>query len=195
MKKQFLFSVLILTFFSFQSKAQLSGTYTIGPSGNHTSFTAAVSALTTSGISGPVVFNITPGTYNEQITIPSITGSSSTNTITFQSANGDSSSVILNYSPTSTTNNFTVKINAGTYITFNKITIKSSGSSFASVIEMSGTNISLTNNIIIGKQNGGLSSNYLEGIVAGGINIVIINIFVCFSILFFVFFSYYIYYC
>ena len=38
--------------------AKLTGTYTIGPSGNYMSFTAAVSAHTSSGVSGPVIFNI-----------------------------------------------------------------------------------------------------------------------------------------
>jgi len=78
--------------------AQLNGTYTIGSTGNYTSFTAAVSALTSNGISGPVVFNIAPGIYNEQISITAITGSSTSNTVTFQSVNSDSSSVILSYS-------------------------------------------------------------------------------------------------
>ena len=42
--------------------AQLSGTYTIDPNGsgttNYTSYTAALSALSTSGVNGPVVFNV-----------------------------------------------------------------------------------------------------------------------------------------
>ncbi|TDH28668.1 hypothetical protein EXU57_00905 [Segetibacter sp. 3557_3] len=68
--------------------ARLSGTYTINqakPTGgrNYESFNAAVNALAC-GIAGPVVFNIAPGTYNEQITINFINGSSASNRITFQ---------------------------------------------------------------------------------------------------------------
>lgn len=51
--------------------AQLSGTYTINPNGsgatNYTSYTAALSALSTSGVNGPVVFNVASGTYTEQV--------------------------------------------------------------------------------------------------------------------------------
>ena len=54
--------------------AQLSGSYTIDPSGtgtnNYTSFTSAISALSTSGVSGAVTFNVKQGTYTEQVTIP-----------------------------------------------------------------------------------------------------------------------------
>jgi hypothetical protein len=49
----------------------------------------------TQGISGPVIFNIRPGTYNEQITSTFINGISSVNTITLQSELLDSTSVII----------------------------------------------------------------------------------------------------
>ncbi len=61
------------------------GVYTIGgPAGpnNFTTFTAAVNAIAC-GISGPVTFNVTTATYNEQIAIPAIGNTSSTNTVTF----------------------------------------------------------------------------------------------------------------
>ena len=53
----------LFVFFSFTVSAQLSGTYTIDSatttSGtNYQSFTAAVSALTTNGVSGAVTFNV-----------------------------------------------------------------------------------------------------------------------------------------
>ena len=150
--------------------AQLNGSYTIGTTGNYSSFTAAVSALTSSGVSGPVVFNIAPGTYNEQILIPAITGSSTTNTITFQSANGDSSSVILNYSSSLINYNYTIKFNMATNICINKISIKASGSNYANVICIEGgNNISLTNNIIIGQQNPA-NHYYKEGINGSSVN-------------------------
>jgi hypothetical protein len=98
--------------------AQLNGTYTIGPSGNYTSFTAAISALQSSGVSGPVTFNVANGTYNSALTIPAITGASSTNRITFQSASGDSSLVILTSSGT------TVNMNGADYFTFRKMTVQ-----------------------------------------------------------------------
>jgi len=141
--------------------AQLSGTYTISSTGTYTSFTAAVSALTTSGINGPVVFNVSPGTYNEQITIPAITGASTINTITFQSANGDSSSVILNYNPTTSTDNFTIKLNGAQYLIIKELTLKSSGTGFyGMIVEISNDtkNIKFLNNYFAGSVVGGMNS-------------------------------------
>ncbi|AEV34437.1 PKD domain protein [Owenweeksia hongkongensis DSM 17368] len=68
---------------------QLSGAYTINgssPTGgtNYQTFTAAVSALTSNGVSGAVTFNVQAGTYTEQISISAISGASTTNTITFK---------------------------------------------------------------------------------------------------------------
>jgi len=75
---------------------QLNGTYTIGGvSPDFSTFSAAVSSLSTNGVNGPVVFNFSPGTYNQVVTIGNISGASEVNTITFQSLNMDSSSVIL----------------------------------------------------------------------------------------------------
>ena len=66
----------------------MSGTYTINSniptsSTNFQSFSDAINAIRC-GINGPVVFNVTSNnlSYNEQVVIPSIAGSSATNTIT-----------------------------------------------------------------------------------------------------------------
>ncbi len=76
--------------------AQLNGTYTIDSSLatgglNYASFTAAVSALTSSGVSGPVVFNVANGigTYTGFGIAANIPGSSSVNRVTFQAAPGN----------------------------------------------------------------------------------------------------------
>jgi hypothetical protein len=57
---------------------------------NFASFTDAVAAMTNCGITGPVTFNVTPGSgpYNEQVIIPAINGMGSANPITFN-GNGD----------------------------------------------------------------------------------------------------------
>src|SRR5688572_5671065 len=78
--------------------AALSGTYTINAAGgatatNYVTFASAISDMVsgtradggpTNGpsVSGPVTFNVAAGTYSGQVTIPAITGASSTNTIT-----------------------------------------------------------------------------------------------------------------
>jgi hypothetical protein len=106
----------------FACASQLSGTYTIGGTGaNFANFAEALTGLTQCGINGPVVFNVNPGTYNEQISIPEISGASATNTITFKAANDDSTSVTLSFAGTSSTN-WIVRLNGADFITFKNMT-------------------------------------------------------------------------
>ena len=115
--------------FATSASAQLNGTYTIGTAGNYATFTAAVSALTTNGVNGPVVFNVFSGTYAEQLSIGAVAGTSAANTITFQSQVLDSTAVILQFpSQASAANDWTVRLNGGDFITFRKMTIRRSGS-------------------------------------------------------------------
>jgi parallel beta-helix repeat protein len=119
------------------------GTYTINPSGsgstNFTTFGAAVSALSCGGVTGPVTFNVSSGTYNEQIIIPSINGTSAANTITFQAASGNAADVTLTYNATTSTDNYTVRFNGADYITLEKMTIAATNTSFGHVIEFTNT--------------------------------------------------------
>lgn len=121
---------------------QLSGTKTIGgTSPNYANISLAVSALSSQGVNGPVVFNIAPGIYTGKISIGVITGVSATNTITFQSANGDSSSVIITDSSTiSTSSNYTLRLQQTTRLHFKGLTIRRTGSADnAGVVEIGGT--------------------------------------------------------
>lgn len=66
----------------------LNGNYTIGSTGSYPTFAAATTALYAGGVSGPVVFTVQPGTYNESVVVPNgISGVSSTNTIVFDGVN------------------------------------------------------------------------------------------------------------
>ncbi|MCC7430171.1 right-handed parallel beta-helix repeat-containing protein [bacterium] len=116
-------SLIFLLSFSTNVFAQLSGTYTIP--GNYTTFTDAVGALTTQGISGAVIFNVSPGNYPEIIGgvsgIPDIVGTSATNTITFQK-NG-TGNVLVN-PLVSASPNAAVYINGGDYLIFDGINVK-----------------------------------------------------------------------
>lgn len=137
-----LFFAQTVTIIAGNSKIQpaLTGTYTIGgASPDYSTFTAAVSALSSQGVTGPVTFNVRPGTYTEQITIGQITGASVNNTITFISTTSDSATVILTYaSSTLPSNNFTLKFDGADYTTFRNMTMQRSGSnSYGCVIEMS----------------------------------------------------------
>jgi len=129
-KKLTRFSGYIIAFaFLFQgaltcSAAPLSGTYTIGGSGaNYSSFTNAVSDLTTNGISGPVIFNVSPGNYNESITIPAITGSDSVNTITFNGS-GISSGGTRIYFSLKSSGSAVIFLNQCSYVTIKNMTVE-----------------------------------------------------------------------
>ncbi|MEO6254207.1 MAG: hypothetical protein ABIO79_12915, partial [Ferruginibacter sp.] len=108
------------------------GTYTINSAvatggGNYQTFADAVNAISC-GIAGPVVFNVnaSSGPYNEQVIIPTIGGTSVTNTITF---NGNGRTVTDNGNAVTgqravfkldgadyvTINNFILNTGAGTY--------------------------------------------------------------------------------
>lgn len=117
----------------------MSGTYTIGPSASGTfdfnSFGAAVNVLAAAGVCGPVIFEVHPATYTEQVTIPLIPGTSPVNTVTFRSSTQDSSAVLLQFAATSTANNWVVRFSGAQNIKFSHMTIRATGISNGRVIE------------------------------------------------------------
>jgi hypothetical protein len=111
---------------SFSSFGQLSGNYTIGGAGaNYSTFNAAVADLSSNGVSGPVTFTVSPGTYTERVVIPSISGASATNRIVFDGA--DKTQVTLAFTGTSTTNRAVIVFNGSEYVTFKNIHIENYG--------------------------------------------------------------------
>jgi hypothetical protein len=99
----------------------ISGTFTVGGAGaDFASLGAAVEALDC-GINGPIVFNINPGTYNENIVLSEVVGSSATNTITFDG--GSAATTIISFNPSST-DQPVIYINGGDYYTLTNLTIE-----------------------------------------------------------------------
>lgn len=159
-------------------KEGMAGTYTIGgTSPDYATFTLAVADLNTRGVCGAVVFNVRDGSYNEQISIGSINGTSATNTVTFQSQSLDSTKATLWYASGSATN-YTVQLNGADYITFKKLTIARTGTNFYGVVVelKSGANMNkfLNNRIIGTKYN---STNYYNAIVYSGNDVDSSNLF------------------
>ncbi|MBL7854752.1 MAG: gliding motility-associated C-terminal domain-containing protein, partial [Cyclobacteriaceae bacterium] len=117
----------------------LTGTYTIDAAGsganNFTSFTAALDALRNAGVSGPVVFRVN-GNFNEQITLLNVSGSSATNTITFESATGNPADAIIRVSATTSSANFTVRLSNADHHRIRNMTIRAEGTSFARAVFM-----------------------------------------------------------
>lgn len=116
----------------------LSGLYTINPLGsgstNFISFSLAAQSLSSCGVSGPVTFNISTGTYNEQFTFAPISGSSATNYILFKSASGVASDVNLTYNSTLSAANYTVRFLGASYIKFKNFTISATNNNFGTAI-------------------------------------------------------------
>lgn len=112
--------------------AQLSGTYTIGgTSPNYANFTAAVNALNASGVNGPVIFRVRQGTYNEQIAINNVAGTSASNTITFEPDPSNTTQVQLQYSSTSGLSNYVVRLDSTKHISFKKLLVRANGTTYS----------------------------------------------------------------
>ena len=140
----------------------LAGSYTVGNGGDYASISTALNAITIYGISGPVTFNILPGTYIEQSTIGEIYGTSATNTLTIQSSTGDTADVNWQYTPTSSTN-YVLKVNGTDHLTIRNIGFDvSASSSYGTILEISGETDSLRieGNEFRGYDNTGTSSNH-----------------------------------
>lgn len=104
----------------------LSGTYTIGGDApDFPNILAAVEALNTQGVDGPVVLNIRDGQYPESVSLTEIAGASAQNSITFQSESQDSSSVIWSNDPSSRLN-YIIILDGADWITFRQIKFEAS---------------------------------------------------------------------
>jgi len=149
------------------------GVYTINntlptdyPTGtNFNSFVEAV-AIMNCGIDGKVTFNVAPGTYTEQVRMNAITGTSATNTVTFQSASGDQASVTLTHEITAAASNYVLQLDSASYIIYRDMTITATGNTNARAIEIARTasNDSLVN-LIINVPPSASTSNAIAGIV------------------------------
>ena len=122
------------------SNAQLSGTYTINSNAsqnpNYTSFSAAASALS-AGVSGQVIFEVAPGTYEEFVTINEITGASASNRVIFRGMGADNQQVVVT-SNAGYTDNSTLKIDGADYVTFENMTITTTSANKARLLVTDG---------------------------------------------------------
>ncbi|MBK9286827.1 MAG: hypothetical protein IPN38_03865 [Flavobacteriales bacterium] len=119
--------------------AQLNGVYTVNPAGggNYTTISAAVNALNTVGVSGPVTIRIVPGTYPESFTLNQINGTSATRWVWFESSTLDSTAVTIGPGADSTT----IKLLDCDYVGFRYLRVKApdrgfEGNSYPTNIEI-----------------------------------------------------------
>lgn len=138
----------------------MSGVYTINPAGvgprNYTSFTNAINALQCGGALGAIVFDVSSGTYNEQLTFGIIPGASTTNRIVFRSATLNRSNVILTFGPTSAATNYVVTFNGTQYVNFEHMTVRNTNATNGRVFQLglagsvNSANIGIRNNNVEG---------------------------------------------
>ncbi|MDH7515645.1 MAG: right-handed parallel beta-helix repeat-containing protein [Bacteroidota bacterium] len=102
--------------------AQLSGTYTIP--GSYATIAAAITALNTSGVSGPVVFNVAAGhTETAANLVLTTTTSNATNTITFQRSGTGANPLITAAAGTGSYDGI-IEIEGTDYVTFDGIDLQ-----------------------------------------------------------------------
>lgn len=131
--------------------AQLNGTYTLGSAGDYASFTEAATALETEGISGPVTFNVQPGTYQERVEINNVPGSSCEVSIVFAGETGSPGRVTLQAPDASA---FTVKVDRVAGVGFRNINML--GASPVVTVAPGTDCFSLENNVLSGPASGPL---------------------------------------
>ena len=147
--------LLVTIFLNYPLAGQLSGTYTINPNGtgstNFQSFNAAKSALVAQGISGPVVFNVAAGTYDELIVIPSIAGASQSQRIIFQGDPNNTSPAIVTASQTLTNHLGIIRLFGAKYVTLKNLTFQLSQTGTKVAIAQSySRNIDVIDNVFLG---------------------------------------------
>ncbi len=142
-----------------------SGIYTIGSdtSDDFPSVQSAISSLGVCGISGAVTFKIKSGVYNEQLKLSSISGTSNSSPITFESYTGNPNDVIFKYSASTSNNNYVLRLDTCSYIKIKNITFKAVGSTYGiSASIRSSNNCTLEGNKFISSSN--INSSYIIGI-------------------------------
>lgn len=154
----------------------ISGTFTIGgSSADFANFNEAAWALHTCGINGPVVLNVTSGTYNEQVTFNGalISGLSSTNTVTI---NGNDATITYN---TISGAPHVVKLDGAKYFTIDNLNIESTSTSAGFALQFSNNatlntvkncSISVAYNMTSSSINAVVFSNGTTSYTTGGLS-------------------------
>ena len=123
----------------------MKGTYYIGNDAlaDFHTITNAVDAMEVLGVEGDVVFMIASGTYNEQVVLSEIAGTSADATITFCAESGNAADVVFSNDNTSDTEGVWT-INGMDYLTLKNITFKSNKEGYASCLVLKNMSMHVT---------------------------------------------------
>ncbi len=128
-----------------------AGIYSIATdTGDFHSFSAAIDTLNVVGIDGAVIFNVSPGTYNEQVVLNHVQGSSSVSTLTFRGI-GDENPLLT--ASTSQASNYVFQLDGASNVVISNIRIEArptaNNVNYAHALVMQNAdNIRLLNNTI-----------------------------------------------
>lgn len=159
-----------------------AGVYTINPAlpnsplpytpgANFQTFGLAVGALDC-GIAGAVTFKVAAATYTEQVRMHKINGAADTSRVTFINDPANATPATLTYASTSTTANYTLKLDSASYITYSGLNIKATNTTNGRVIEFANTassdsivNCTITAPVVTSTANtaAGIYANTLTG--------------------------------
>ncbi len=158
--------------------SSISGTFTVGATGDYTSITNAINDIAGKDVVGPIVLNLIDATYTETvpITIPQFSGVNSTNTVTLKPASGNTVTI------SGSSANGIFKLNGADYFiidgsntggTDKNLTINNSSTASPSAtiwISSLGTGTGAVNNTVKNCNIGGGSSSTtgIFGIYVGG---------------------------
>lgn len=113
----------------------MKGTYYIGNDAlaDFHTITNAVDAMEVLGVEGDVVFMIASGTYNEQVVLSEIAGTSADATITFCAESGNATDVVFSNDNTSDTEGVWT-INGMDYLTLKNLTIQTEKTGYSAAV-------------------------------------------------------------
>lgn len=146
----------------------LTGTYTIGgPGADYYSYSSALADLNLVGMCGHVTFLVNDSVYNEQVLVD-VPSANINKNLTFQSASGDSSLSVITWSGSSSTDNYTLKVNNTHYVTFKGITIENTGSTYKRAVDITSSNNNKFESCVFRNPGGTTSTNAVLMYVSTG---------------------------
>lgn len=122
------------------SKTPWSGVLTVGPGGDVSDLRTAVEEVQYRGVSGPLTFKLLNGNHAGHVSLKSIPGSNSANTVTITSQSGNPADAVIAYPAAGDTDNFVFQIFGGDFLSLTHLTFQATGGSntYAKVLDIQG---------------------------------------------------------
>jgi len=113
----------------------LSGIKTVGGSGNYANLDEALEDLYVRGVCDTVNFQVASGTYNTQHVLSPYTGAGPGKLVVIESASGNAADVVYSFANVSAAN-YVFRFDGGSYYTVRNLTLNSTGTTYAAVVDI-----------------------------------------------------------